>query len=1083
MILADLHIHSRFSRATSRDGDAPHLDLWARYKGLGIVGTGDFTHPAWRAELREALVPAEEGLYRLREDLRLPAEVEAQEPRFVVSGEISTIYKRGGRTRKVHHVLLLPGLDEAEALSQKLEAIGNLHSDGRPILGLDSHDLLEIVLETCPEAVYIPAHVWTPHFSLFGAFSGFDAVEECFGDLTPYVHALETGLSSDPPMNRRCSMLDRFQLVSNSDAHSPNKLGREANLLSCGRSYSALKRAIETGEGLEGTVEFFPEEGKYHFDGHRACGCCLEPSRAIELGNLCPVCGKRVTIGVAHRVEVLADRPEGAAPPDSRPFESLLPLPELLADVLGASAASKRVQAAYFGLLKRLGPEFRILRECAPEEMERAAGPAAAEALRRLRQGRVRRQPGYDGEYGRITLFAPHELELLAGQTALFGLGEGAPQRRRTAPAAAVAPAAPAAPVAPVTPAAEPARAAPGAPVAGLNERQAEAILAQEPAVAVVAGPGTGKTRTLVARIAHLIAQEGVPPKEITAVTFTRQAAQELRERLEAELGGKQALRGLTVGTFHAVCLQHLPAKQLVGRAEAVKVLAELLAARGEAGISAAECQRRISAQKNGLPGQDLPEGLREEYDAALQARGARDLDDVLLEGRDLREAAFRNLLVDEFQDVNPIQRELVLRWSQGGRSLFVIGDPDQSIYGFRGADAEGFAALGRERAVRTLRLRENYRSAPAVLEAAKAVIAHNGGPARELDARRAQASGAPVRAVAAPDAFSEGVWIAKEIGRLVGGVGMLEAQREGARESVRAFSEIAVLCRTHRQMEQIETCLIHDGIPCEVFGRGAFLEDAAVQGAVELLRGLVRPQEAEALRAGVQALWGCSEGASWAAAASLAEPAPRAEAASQAGSAPQAEESKEASMAGRAERAAALFPELLPLAQVVRAVEPLLRGRPRRALDALAKALGREADENFLRLRQTAALFGSLPDLLDALLLGEEADVRRLAGAKAASGAVRLMTLHASKGLEFPVVILAGATEGELPLDRPGRRADVREERRLLFVGMTRAREELILTCGGAPSPFLAELPADVRRESARGVRREPQPEQLSLF
>ena len=1067
MILADLHIHSRFSRATSRDGDAPHLDLWARYKGLGIVGTGDFTHPAWRAELREALVPAEEGLYRLREDLRLPAEVEAQTPRFVVSGEISTIYKRGGRTRKVHHVLLLPGLDEAEALSQKLEAIGNLHSDGRPILGLDSHDLLEIVLETCPEAVYIPAHVWTPHFSLFGAFSGFDAVEECFGDLTPHVHALETGLSSDPPMNRRCSMLDRFQLVSNSDAHSPNKLGREANLLSCGRSYSALKRAIETGEGLEGTVEFFPEEGKYHFDGHRACGCCLEPGRAIELDNLCPVCGKRVTIGVAHRVEVLADRPEGAAPADSRPFESLLPLPELLADVLGASAASKRVQAAYFGLLKRLGPEFRILRECAPEEMERAAGPAAAEALRRLRQGRVRRQPGYDGEYGRITLFAPHELELLAGQTALFGLGEGALQRRRTAPVAAqkAAPAAEPAQAAPVAPV------APAAPVAGLNERQAEAVLAQEAAVAVVAGPGTGKTRTLVARIAHLIAKEGVPPREITAVTFTRQAAQELRERLEAELGGKQALRGLTVGTFHAVCLQHLPAKQLAGRAEAVKVLAELLAARGEAGISAAECQRRISAQKNGLPGQDLPEGLREEYDAALQARGARDLDDVLLEGRDLREAAFRNLLVDEFQDVNPIQRELVLRWSQGGRSLFVIGDPDQSIYGFRGADAEGFAALGRERAVRTLRLRENYRSAPAVLEAAKAVIAHNGGPARELDARRAQASGAPVRAVAAPDAFSEGVWIAKEIGRLVGGVGMLEAQREGARESLRAFSEIAVLCRTHRQMEQIETCLIHDGIPCEVFGRGAFLEDAAVQGAVELLRGLVRPQEAEALRAGVQALWGCSEGASWAAAASLAEAAPRAEAA------------QEASLAGRAERAAALFPELLPLAQAVRAVEPLLRGRPRRALDALAKALGREADENFLRLRQTAALFGSLPDLLDALLLGEEADVRRLAGAKAASGAVRLMTLHASKGLEFPVVILAGATEGELPLDRPGRRADVREERRLLFVGMTRAREELILTCGGAPSPFLAELPADVRRESARGVRREPQPEQLSLF
>ncbi|MGI5884588.1 MAG: UvrD-helicase domain-containing protein [Candidatus Spyradocola sp.] len=1055
MTLADLHIHSRYARATSRDGDTPHLDLWARYKGLGIVGTGDFTHPGWRKELRETLVPAEEGLYRLRDDLRLPAEVEAEEPRFVLSGEISTIYKRGGKTRKVHHVILLPGLDEAEALAQRLEAIGNLHSDGRPILGLDSRDLLEIVLETCPEAVYIPAHVWTPHFSLFGAFSGFDTVEECFGDLTPYVHALETGLSSDPPMNRRWSALDRFQLVSNSDAHSPNKLGREANILSCARTYPALKRAIETGEGLEGTVEFFPEEGKYHFDGHRACGCCLEPSRALELNNLCPVCGKRVTIGVAHRVEELADRPEGGEVL-GKAFESLLPLPELLGDVLGASAASKRVQAAYFSLLRKLGPEFRILRELSVEEMERTAGPVAAEALRRLRAGRVRRAPGYDGEYGRITLFAPHELEVLGGQTMLFSLGQGEGLARRKAPAKSASRAASPADAAKGEPA--PAPAAP----AGLNARQEEAVAAQEAAVAVVAGPGTGKTHTLVARIVHEIEQEKVPTKEITAVTFTRQAAEELRARLAEALGGRQAVRNLTVGTFHAVCLAHLPPKQLLGRAEVVRVLAELLRERGETSLTAAECQRRISAQKNGLEA-ELPEGLREAYDARLAEAGARDLDDVLLEGLEIQAPAFQNLLVDEFQDVNPVQRELVLRWSRGGRSLFVIGDPDQSIYGFRGASAAGFAELGAHGNLRTLRLTENYRSAPAVLEAAKAVIAHNGGPERELHAHRG--AGAPVRVVTAPDAFSEGVWIAKEIGRLVGGVGMLEAQQAGAPESVRAFSEIAVLCRTHRQLEQIEVCLRHDGIPCEVFGRGAFLEDAAVQGAVGLLRGLTHPQEAETLRAAVQALWGVSEGAAWAAAAAVGGPA------------------EEGSASERLERAAGAFPELAAVALAVRAVEPLLRSRPRRALDALAEALGRQDDENFLRLRQTAALFARMEDFLAALLLGEEADVRRMAGVQAASGAVKLMTLHAAKGLEFPVVILAGATEGELPLDRPGRRADVQEERRLLFVGMTRAREELILTCGGAPSPFLAELPADVRRESARAVRREPKPEQLSLF
>ena len=278
MYIADLHIHSKYSRATSRDGDAPHLDLWARRKGIGLLGTGDFTHPAWRAELTEMLEEAEEGLYRLRDEYRLPCETAGDTPRFVVSGEISTIYKRGGKTRKVHHVILLPGLEAAETLSHRLEAIGNLHSDGRPILGLDSRDLLEITLDCCPRAIFIPAHIWTPHFSLFGAFSDFSTLEECYGDLSGHIHALETGLSSDPPMNRRLSMLDRYLLVSNSDAHSPAKLGREANVLEGAPSYPALRRALETGEGLHGTVEFYPEEGKYHLDGHRRCQCCLEPA-------------------------------------------------------------------------------------------------------------------------------------------------------------------------------------------------------------------------------------------------------------------------------------------------------------------------------------------------------------------------------------------------------------------------------------------------------------------------------------------------------------------------------------------------------------------------------------------------------------------------------------------------------------------------------------------------------------------------------------------------------------------------------------------------------------------------------------
>ena len=251
MYIADLHIHSRYSRATSKDCTPEYLDLWARRKGISIVGTGDFTHPAWRQELKEKLEPAEDGLYVLKEEYRIKDETAGASaaPRFVITGEISSIYKKHDRVRKVHSVILLPGLEAAECLSGKLETIGNIHSDGRPILGLDCHDLLEIMLELNSESIYIPAHIWTPHFSLFGAFSGFDTVEECYEDLTPYIHAMETGLSSDPPMNWRLSALDGYQLVSNSDAHSPAKLGREANLLDMELSYKGCKRRYRRERG------------------------------------------------------------------------------------------------------------------------------------------------------------------------------------------------------------------------------------------------------------------------------------------------------------------------------------------------------------------------------------------------------------------------------------------------------------------------------------------------------------------------------------------------------------------------------------------------------------------------------------------------------------------------------------------------------------------------------------------------------------------------------------------------------------------------------------------------------------------
>ena len=1018
MYLADLHIHSKYSRATSADCDAPHLDLWARYKGIRLIGTGDFTHAKWREELTEMLEPAGEGLYRLKTEYRLPCRVEGgEDPLFAVSGEISTIYKRDGKTRKVHHVILLPGMEEAEEVSHRLEAIGNLHSDGRPILGLDSHDLLEIVLEACPGAIYIPAHIWTPHFSLFGAFSGFDALEECFGDLTPYVHALETGLSSDPPMNRRLSALDGHPLVSNSDAHSPAKLGREANLLSCAPAFSALKTAVDTGVGLEGTIEFYPEEGKYHLDGHRNCHCRLTPEETARYGGICPVCGKKITIGVLNRVEQLADRKEPG--PLDRPFESLMPLPEVIGETLGVSASSKKVQAMYFDLLEKLGPEFAILRDRPAEDAERVGGPLLAEALRRLRRDEVYREGGYDGEYGVIRLFRPGEREEWLGQTALFPAADWA----EAAPAAAAS----------FPQAQEQAAEKAAAPrMMSPNPEQMEAIQSDARVLAVIAGPGTGKTGTLVRRIAYLISEKDVSPRDITAVTFTRQAAREILERLEKELG-KKTIRGLTVGTFHGICLTLLKKKPLISRETALETVAELLTQRGDK-IRPAQALSWISAAKNGLDTPDLPVGLLEQYRERLSEMGVRDLDDVLLEALSIPadRRMFRHVLVDEYQDINGVQRALVRHWAQD-RHLFVIGDPDQSIYGFRGADAGCFDALLRDAPdARVIRLKRNYRSSSPVVDAALSVISHNPGAGRELTAVRPE--GPAVRIVQAGDEECEGIWIAKEIARLTGGMDMLEAA--AGERGARAFSEIAVLCRTHRQLERLERYMNHDGIPCVVTGRGAFLETEGPRALIAFWEAMREPDDFAALRTALTGLFHCPAG--------LIQ---------RAGEAMARMEHMDAALLGEE---LSPYDGLTPFREAVEALLPLMaREKPRKMIEALAQRTGvsgREVDQ----LLNTAVFYSRMEDFLDALQWGEEGDILRLSGGKP-SGAVRLMTLHGAKGLEFPTVILAGLEKGQMPQERDG--SSLEEERRLFFVGITRAREELILTCGGEPSSFLKEV------------------------
>ncbi len=404
--IADLHIHSRYSRACSRDLTPESLWRWGQLKGIRVIGTGDCTHPLWLSELREKLEPSGNNLLTLKKELQTDTVPEScRAPvSFLLTGEISCIYSKGGKTRKVHALVFLPDFAAVERLNTTLGRIGNLNADGRPILGLDVKRLLQMVLDSSPDAMLVPAHAWTPHFSLFGASSGFDSLEECFEELTPQIHAIETGLSSDPPMNWRLSQLDKVTLISNSDAHSPAKLGREANIFATGIGYGAILQAIKDKRGFLGTIEFFPEEGKYYSDGHRECGVRLTPQETMDHDYLCPACRKKVTVGVLHRVEKLADLPAGRRPEHAPFFHSIIPLAEIIAEVFRVGVASKKVARAYFDLLEKLGSEFTILIETAVAEIARAGYPLVGEAIRRMRAGEIRISPGFDGEFGKIIL-------------------------------------------------------------------------------------------------------------------------------------------------------------------------------------------------------------------------------------------------------------------------------------------------------------------------------------------------------------------------------------------------------------------------------------------------------------------------------------------------------------------------------------------------------------------------------------------------------------------------------------------------------------------------------------------------------
>ncbi|MCF7906800.1 endonuclease Q family protein [Patescibacteria group bacterium] len=393
--IADFHIHSKYSRATSPQMDLEHLDYEAARKGIQVLGTGDFTHPAWFKELKEKLHLVSEGIYQVKNSKYLT--------NFILTSELSCIYKKNGKCRRIHLVFLAPSLEVVEKINKKLDQRFNIRSDGRPILGVDAEELAKLIFDISPKCFLICAHIWTPWFSLFGAKSGFDTVEECFGEMSSKVYAMETGLSSDPAMNWRLSALDKYTLLSNSDAHSPRNLGREANVFDLKKlTYSNLINAIKTKKGLEYTIEFYPEEGKYHLDGHRACDIKMTPQESIKNKNICPQCHRPLTIGVLHRVNELADRPEGFIPSKAIPFKSIIPLPELISEIKGVGPKSKTVQKEYDSLISKGQSEFNILLHLSFSQLKEITSLELARAIIKAREGKVIKEAGYDGVYGKI---------------------------------------------------------------------------------------------------------------------------------------------------------------------------------------------------------------------------------------------------------------------------------------------------------------------------------------------------------------------------------------------------------------------------------------------------------------------------------------------------------------------------------------------------------------------------------------------------------------------------------------------------------------------------------------------------------
>jgi len=1034
--IADFHLHSHFSIATSKNLIPEYLDYWARLKGIRVIGTGDFTHPGWLKELKEKLEPSRQGLFRLKAKYTLDTDLPFlsspdYETQFLLTAEISTIYKKHGRVRKVHNLLFVPDLETAEHIQGALSRIGNIASDGRPILGLDSRDLLEIVLHSSEQSFFVPAHIWTPWFSALGAQSGFDTIEECYDDLAEHIYAVETGLSSDPPMNWMCSFLDRYTLISNSDAHSPEKLGREANLFNTELSYDGILQAMKTGDPdhFLGTVEFFPQEGKYHYDGHRKCGIRWDPLKTLKHHGICPVCGKKVTIGVMNRVVQLADRTDLTLRKNRHTFYSLIPLREILSEITGVGPQSKKVVHAYYSLLRKAGSEFHLLLDMPPDEIKAAGNDILSEAVLRMRNREVSIEEGFDGEFGCVKVFQDDEKGLFAPQESIFDDLVREKQHKKqnrklidfdleeyrrlrvyqkvqesgdgkTEPPASIS--------------------IPAPLFKELNPEQQKAVEHFHGPALILAGPGTGKTRTLTCRIAHLILNKSVSPESILAVTFTNKAAAEMSERLKSLINDRAIISQLQISTFHGFGLSILKRQiEKSGKKGQFSIIDEedkkriLYREIGCEKKELADISDTITRAKQHLKSADEIEDpylseIFHRYEKNLREQNILDLDDLIYipvkifqtdpEMLSYYRNTYRWISIDEYQDVNFAQYQMMkLLMPDADANLCVIGDPDQSIYGFRGADVKfikTFMDDFPQTAIYTLT--KSYRCSDYILKVSHQVI--QSGSAKEKEVLEGLSRGVKIQIVENNTEKSEAEFVARTIEKMMGGLRFFSIDSqitEGMQDaSISSLSDFVVLCRINRQMNALEKAFHDHNIPYQIVGDTPLFKKEPVKSIIDLLKLSIHPENTFLKN--------------------------------------QCIEKKIIAKA-----------EVAGLSEELRRCDSV-KNKASTLINTYFNSEKAENNHLFRKLLDITNDFGdSLDEFLTFAALGTGVDTYTRN-----TEDVALMTLHSAKGLEFKCVFIVGCENGLIPYSLfKSQKPYPDEERRLLYVGMTRAKKFLFLS------------------------------------